>query len=161
MIFKKKDKGANGTLPQVIEVKLNKEYKFMYENFLISSQRELYLLLEEHGGQLDVLKFDFKVYKFGYPNDEAMGTHPLAKFGLGFYGLFQVLDSPWTKEICEGNRIHPRHEDKMYDDVKHYIARFKDVTLDILCNKMEETRLPKEKVIELVNREIEFLKADD
>jgi hypothetical protein len=146
-------------IPQVIEVKLNKDYKFMYDNFLISTQWELYLLLEEQDRQVDVLKFDFKVYKFGYPDDEA--THPLAKFGLGFYGLFQVLNSPWTKEICKGNRIHPRHEDSMYDDVKHYIARFKDVTLDILCRKMEETQLPKEKIIELVNREIEFLKTDD
>ncbi|MBL7833887.1 MAG: hypothetical protein JNK18_08030 [Cyclobacteriaceae bacterium] len=160
MIFKK-NKQTTDTTPQVIEVKLNKDYKFMYDNFLISSQHDLYLVLQGHGGQVDALKFNFRVYKFGYPNDEAMGTHPLAKFGLGSYGLFQVLNSPWTKEICEGNRIHPRHHDSMFENLKHYVARFKDVTLDILCNNMEEMQLPKEKVIELVNQELEFLTTDD
>jgi hypothetical protein len=161
MFFRKKDKAAGETIPQVIGVKLSRDYKFMYDNFLISSQHELYLLLQERGGQVDTLKFDFSIYKFGYPNDEAMGAHPLAKFGLGFYGLFEVLNSPWIKEICEANRIHSRHDDKMFEDVRHYIARFKDVTLDILCRKMEETQLTKERIIELVDKEIGFLKTDD
>jgi hypothetical protein len=161
MIFKRKDKGATGTAPQVIEVKLSREYKFMYENFLISSQRELYLLLQSQGGQVDALKFNFKIYKFGYPNDEAIGAHPMTKFGLGFYGLFEVLNSPWTKKICEANRIHPRHEDRMFNDVRHYIARFKDVTLDILTTNMEEVQMTTDKVVELVNKEMEFLKTDD
>ncbi|HEY3405590.1 MAG TPA: hypothetical protein VGK59_19540, partial [Ohtaekwangia sp.] len=160
MIFNRKDKGT-GTVPQVIKVKLSKDYKFMYENFLISTQQELYLLLQAHGGLIDALKFNFKIYKFGYPNDEAIGAHPLTKFGLGFYGLFEVLNSPWTNEMCEANRIHPRHEDSMFNDVRHYIARFKDVTLEILATKLEEVQMPSDKVIELVNKEIEFLKTDD
>jgi hypothetical protein len=158
MIFNRKDKG---TTPQVVEVKLSKDYKFMYENFLISSQQELYLLLQAHRGQVDALKFNFMIYKFGYPNDEAIGAHPLAKFGLGFYGLFEVINSPWTKEICEANKVHPRHEDSMFHDVKHYIARFKDVTLDVLATKLEEVQMSADKVIELVNKEMEFLKTDD
>ena len=96
MIFNRKNKTR--TEPKVIEIKLKKDYRFMYENFLISGQQELYLMLEENNGIIDLLKFNFKVYKYGYPNDEAMGSHPMAKFGLGFYGLFEVLNSPWRSE---------------------------------------------------------------
>ena len=45
--------------PEVREISLKKEYKFMYWNFLISSQHDLYLLLEEENGVIDTLKFDF------------------------------------------------------------------------------------------------------
>jgi hypothetical protein len=133
----------------------------MYENFLISGQQELYLMLEENDELIDILKFNFKVYKYGYPNDEAMGSHPMTKYGLGFYGLFEVLNSPWIKEICEGNRIHPRHDDSMFSDYKHYIVRFKDVTLDVLCNKIEELQLTKRQIFETINKEIEFIKKDN
>jgi hypothetical protein len=159
MIFGRKNKTR--TEPKVIEIKLKKDYRFMYENFLISKQQELYLMLEENDGIIDLLKFNFTVYKYGYPNDEAMGSHPMAKFGLGFYGLFEVLNSPWIKEVCEGNRIHPRHDDSMFNGSKHYIVRFKDVTLDVLCNKMEETQLTREQIFEIVSKEIEFIKTDN
>jgi hypothetical protein len=154
-------KNTTGIEPKAIELKLKQNYRFMYENFLISGQRELYLMLEANNGIIDVLKFNFYVYKYGYPNDEALGSHPMAKYGLGFYGLFEVLNSPWIKEICEGNKIHPRHDDSMYDDYKHYIVRFKDVTLDVLCSKMEELQLTKEQILETVNKEIEFIKKDN
>lgn len=144
--------------PSVGKVALKKEYKFMYENFLISSQRELYLLLEESEGIIDIVKFDFLIYKYGYPNDEAMGTHPMAKFGLGFYGLFEVLNSPWISEIRDSNRIHPGLNDNIFSDYKHYIAGFKDVTLDVICNKMEELQLNKNQIMEIVNKEIKFIK---
>ena len=56
--------------PTVTKLTLSKEYKFMYENFIISTLQELYLLLVNHGKQIDALKFKFIIYKYGYPNDE-------------------------------------------------------------------------------------------
>ena len=161
MIFKRKDKpqesgGQND--PKINEIKLKKDYKFMYENFLISSQHDLYLFLEENEGLIDAIKFKFLIYKYGYPNDEAMGAHPMAKYGLGFYGLFEVKNSPWIIEIRNSNRIHPGHDDNMYSNYNHYVARFKDVTLDVICSKMEELQLTKEQVTEIINKEIGFLK---
>lgn len=156
MIFKRKIIASEK--PIVKEIKLKKEYKFMYENFLISGQQDLYLLLEENDGLLDTLRFKFLIYKYGYPNDEAMDAHPMAKYGLGFYGLFEVLNSPWIIEIRNSNWIHPRHNNNMYNDYKHYIARFKDVTLDVICSKMDELQMTKGQLIEIVNKEIEFIK---
>lgn len=148
--------GANE--PKVNEIKLGKAYKFMYENFLISGQRELYLLLKEHDGFLDIIRFNFLIYKYGYPNDEAMGAHSMAKYGLGFYGLFEVVNSPWIIEISDSNRIHPPYNANIYSEYKHYIARFKDVTLDVISTKMEELQLTKDQLMEIVNKEIEFIK---
>ena len=72
--------------PSVVEVPLRKGYRFMYKNFLISTQQDLYLLLEKNGATVDALKFDFTIFKYGSPNDEARGGHPLSAHGLGFVG---------------------------------------------------------------------------
>ena len=74
------------------EVSLNKDYQFMYEGFVVSSQQTLFLLLTQKYDKIDALKFDFLLYKYGYPNDEA--SHPLAIYGLRSYGLFKVDNSP-------------------------------------------------------------------
>ena len=76
--------------PKVVEIGLSKNYAFMYENFVIATQHDTYLLLEKHDNVIDVLHFDSANIKYGSPNDEASGGHPLCKFGLGFYGLFEV-----------------------------------------------------------------------
>ena len=60
----------------------------MYENFVVSRQQNFYVLLEESNNKIDALKFDPIIYKYGYPIDEV--SHPLSKYGLGFYGLFKV-----------------------------------------------------------------------
>lgn len=41
----------------------------------LNSQHELFLLLKKRDDHIDALKFDFLVYKYGYPNDEV--GHPL------------------------------------------------------------------------------------
>src|SRR6266498_2412308 len=102
--------------PLVREVQLKKEYPFQYENFVLVTQHELYLLLEKDGTSISALKFSFRSFKYGSPNDEARGSHPLMKYGLGWYGLYQVENSPWIHELMLANRIHPRHNDAMFAD---------------------------------------------
>ena len=46
-----------------------------------------------------------RVSRFGYPNDEALPGHPLYKYGLRSYGVFEVSNSSWDKEIQAQNRI--------------------------------------------------------
>jgi hypothetical protein len=150
MLFKKE-------VPAIIvtEVILKKNYAFMYENFVVASQRKLFLLLEQTDNIIDTLQFDFLIYKYGYPNDEV--SHPLSKFGLGPYGLFKVTNSPWITELKNINRQHHRHSDSLFDKDQHYIAKFKDVTVEIICTKMEETQITKSDLLKILDEQINNL----
>jgi hypothetical protein len=60
--------------PIVREVKLQKAYSFQYENFVLATQQELYLLLEKEATCVRALRFRFSSFKYGGPNDEARGA---------------------------------------------------------------------------------------
>jgi len=40
--------------------------------------------------------------KFGGPNDEALGGHPLYERGLGRYGVYEVFNSSWPAYQVSG-----------------------------------------------------------
>ena len=151
MLFKKNKKTI-----EIKELALKKDYAFMYENFIVSSQQTLYVLLEEDNEKVDALKFDPILFKYGYPNDEV--GHPLTKYGLGSYGFFEVINSEWVQEVSDTNKSHSSHIKSMFDIYRHYIARFKDVTIEIMCTKFEEVELTKTDLISFVNEQIKFLK---
>jgi len=142
----------------VSEIKLSREYQFMYENFVVSSQRRLLLLLEKEQDIIHCLSFDFKIYKYGYPNDEV--GHPMMKYGLGFYGLFKVENSPWIEELLAANSGHPHHSDSNYNKYKHYIAKFKDVTLEVVADDAKEIQLPASEIMAFVNKEMACLENE-
>ncbi len=142
----------------VIEIELAKHFRFMYSNFVISSQQKLYLLLAKKENEIDVLEFDFSVYKYGYPNDEV--GHPLMKFGLGFYGFYEVLNSKWIEKLRINNSYHPRHSDVIYNKKKHYVAKFKDVTLEIISYNYELKTLPKSFFSNMLNEQFKYLDDD-
>ena len=71
------------------KITLEKDYKFMYENFIVSTQQNLFLFLEENNGIIEALNFQFKVYKYGYPNNE-VGL-PSKISGVEIYGISQVF----------------------------------------------------------------------
>ena len=127
----------------------------MYENCIVSSQQKLLLLLEQADDIIDTLQFDFLIYKYGYPNDEV--SHPLSKYGLGSYGLFQVANSPWVTELRDNNRQHHRHTDSSFDDYKHYVAKFKDVTVEVICTSMNEIQLTKSELLVFLDEQIKYL----
>lgn len=143
--------------PIVTQLKLSKDYKFMYENFVISTQHELYLLLENHNGHVDALKFNSILYKYGYPNDEGLGVHPMAKYGLGFYGLFLVENSEWITEL---NETRSKTSSDLFAGYQHYIVTFKDVTLDVISKDFKEVTLLTDEIIELTKQQLNYLKAD-
>jgi hypothetical protein len=142
---------------KVIEIPLRKSYRFMYENFVIATGSEVYLLLEKNDNLVDVLKFDRRIFKYGSPNDEARGGHPLFQYGLGFYGLFEVQNSPWIQEIMVANRLHPRHTDALFSGYRHFIACFKDVTFEIVSTQFQELQLTVDEVHRLINSELNSL----
>lgn len=143
--------------PIVREVKLQREYPFQYENFVLATQQELYLFLAKEGTAVSALRFRFSAVKYGGPNDEARGSHSLVKYGLGLYGLYQVENSPWIHELMVANRIHPRHQDSLSADRKHFIACFKDVMLEVVCREFEEVRLDESELIAIVQEQLGYL----
>ena len=135
---------------------LEKDYDFMYENFIFSNQQDLYLFLEENNGIITALSFKFKVYKYGYPNDE-VGL-PSKIPGIENYGISEVFNSDWITELKTNNRSHPRHSDSFYSIYKHYIVRFKDVTLEVISKNYEIIKLTKEELNGIINKELDNIK---
>ena len=140
------------------KITLEKDYAFMYEGFILSSQRKLYLLLEENKGVIDALTFEFLIYKFGYPNDE-VGL-PSKIPGVEVYGVSQVTNSEWIKELMINNRSHSRHSDSHYANYKHYIVRFKDVTLEVISKNYTVEKMTIEEFNEIVETERSYIKND-
>lgn len=157
MSFFKRKRATTEPTPRVRKVALRKEYRFMHENFVIATQHATYLMLEKNGDVVDVLYFDSPQMKYGSPNDEARGGHPLYKYGLGFYGLFVVENSPWIREQMVANRVHPRHTDSMFAERKHYIACFKDVMLEVTCRSFEEKQMTASEIEALVGEQLKYL----
>jgi len=147
MLFKKSEPAVT-----VTEISLKKHYAFMYENFIVSNQGKLFLLLEQIDDVIDGLEFDFFIYKYGYPNDEV--SHPLTKYGLGFYGVFKVSNSPWIIELRDNNRQHPRHTDSMFEKYEHYAIKFQDVTVEVICTKMQEVQLTKTELLNFLDEQL-------
>ncbi|MGL5631692.1 MAG: hypothetical protein ACRDD3_04960 [Azovibrio sp.] len=145
--------------PKVSEVKLGRHYAFMYEHFVLLTQQDAYLFLEKNDDAVLALHFDSPYCKYSGPNDEAHGSHPLAQYGLDFYGLFEVENSPWIEEMRVANRIHPRHSDSLFSGYRHYIACFKDIKFESVCHNMKEVVLAKGDVAALVTEELRKLES--
>ncbi|WP_294768075.1 hypothetical protein [uncultured Rhodoferax sp.] len=143
--------------PIVIEVPLRKNYPFQYENFLLATQHDLYLLIEKEGTSVSALKFKFGSFRYGGPNDEARGSHPMTKYGLGWYGLYKVEHSPWILERMIANRIHPKHNDSMFAGEMHFIACFKDVMLEVVCRDFEEVQIEEAELVGILQQQIGYL----
>lgn len=143
--------------PNVIEITLRKKYRFMYENFVIATQNKVYLFMEKHEDLVDVLIFDSANMRYGPPNDEARGGHPLSKHGLGFYGIYEVENSPWIREQMVANRVHERHQDGHFEGKKHYVACFKDVMLEIICRTYQEKQMTIRDIESLVGAQLDDL----
>ncbi len=73
------------------------------------------------------------IHMFGPPNDEAFGGHPLAKRGLRPYSVSEIHNSSWRKLRIKMNRVHSRHSDAMFSDLRHFIFAFHDSTFECLA----------------------------
>lgn len=90
--------------------------------------------------------------KFGSPNDESLGGHPLIKSGLKYYSIHKVVNSSWIAELEKQNSVHPQHDkNKFVKDKHHYIFTFHDSTLELVATEGEYWK----PVINIVNSEEE------
>ncbi len=74
------------------------------------------------------------VSQFGYPNDEALSGHPLYGRGLGFYGIYEVLDSSWVARLDAQNR--GAFPDLAPPPKRHFIITFHDETFESLADDL-------------------------
>lgn len=90
------------------------------------------------GGRIDapgvVELVDCKITKFGYPNDEALPGHPLFRFGLSNYAVFEVIGSSWIQEMAEQNRVAFPHSD--HSSGRHFVSTFTDETFECVCEDL-------------------------
>ncbi len=72
--------------------------------------------------------------RFGYPNDEALPGHPLYSRGLGGYGIYEVMNSRWVRQIVEQNRVSfPETPDSTQ---RHFIFTFHDSTFECVAQSL-------------------------
>ncbi len=77
------------------------------------------------------------ITQFGYPNDEALPGHPLYSRGLSAYGIFEVRNSLWVRQITERNRVSfPNAPDSKK---KHYIICFHDSSFECIADALKIT----------------------
>lgn len=76
------------------------------------------------------VRFDGWDVSFGSPNDEALCGHPLYARGVGYYGVFEVLHSPWIAALERANRVHSQHDPSRFADLRHIVITFHDSTFE-------------------------------
>ncbi len=75
------------------------------------------------------------ITKFGYPNDEARWGHPLGDKGLGAYGVYEIMNSTWIRQLTDFNRI--RFPNTPDSDQRHFMFTFHDSTFECIADGME------------------------
>ena len=90
-----------------------------------------------HDDNIAVIIFPLvSIVKFGSPNDESLGGHPLINKGLEFYSVHKVENSTWIAELEIQNSVHHRHDkDFFLRDKHHYIFTFHDSTLELVATE--------------------------
>ena len=73
-------------------------------------------------------------FTFGAPNDEAFEGHPLHSRGLHPYGAFEVQHSSWIRQLEKMNSVHPYHDSKRFERLKHFVFAFHDSTFECVAD---------------------------
>lgn len=84
-----------------------------------------------------IVGFRSSVHMFGYPNDEALGGHPLYERGLGFYGAFEVLNSSWIRQIRAMNEVCFPGRSWHFDTERHFALTFHDSMFECIATGYE------------------------
>ncbi|MCM3869174.1 MAG: hypothetical protein ND895_00575 [Pyrinomonadaceae bacterium] len=100
----------------------------------IVSEPELNEELEEYA----VVKFE-EVWQhtFGYPNDEALGGHPLYESGLHFYAFNEILESPYLAELGRRNAKRFPGTESDFSRLRHWLVAFHDETLEVIARSVK------------------------
>lgn len=78
------------------------------------------------------------VTRFGYPNDEALhallgpAVYPQ---GIGFYGVYEVHDSSWVKQLQEQHQLCVPHS--ALADHRHFVITFRNSTFEAIAQSVK------------------------
>ena len=56
---------------------------------------------------------------------------------MGYYGLFEVLDSSWIKTLTEQNLMTFPNPSPSRKSKRHFVVTFHDSTLECIAERME------------------------
>ena len=90
---------------------------------------------DAHEGAVRIAEFvGCMSVRFGFPNDEVLGGHPLYGRGLQFYAAHEVVESSWLSEL---RRIevhhHPQSLPTPFAESRHFLLAFHDSTLEAIA----------------------------
>lgn len=97
--------------------------------------------------------------KFGHPNDEALPGHPLYQKGLNTYGVYEVINSSWVRQVKEMNSVSFPDRSDWIDSMRHYIFVFHEDVFECIGGKIRVSMSlePTEKIFEeVIQRDIEL-----
>jgi hypothetical protein len=75
------------------------------------------------------------------PNDEAIAGHRLYGAGLsGVRWVGEVLESSLIADLERRNRVHPRHDPRRFDGLRHWVVMLKGSVVEVVAETCEVTR---------------------
>jgi hypothetical protein len=93
----------------------------------------LTLAYRTQSDEFAVIRFEgVHQHTFGYPNDEALGRHPLYSPEIHLYAFNEVLDSPYLQELDRRNAVSFPDRRAGFTELKHWLIAFHDETLEII-----------------------------
>jgi len=96
-------------------------------------------------GLVALVRFEpVEALRFGAPNEEARGGHPLAGRGLESSGAFNVENSSWILELAGVNSVHPTRDPAYYSDLRHFVITFRDATFECVARRVRAATHPPE-----------------
>jgi hypothetical protein len=96
-------------------------------------------------GSVALVRFEpVEALRFGAPNDESRGGHPLAGRGLEPSGAFIVENSSWILELAGVNSVHPTRDPAYYSDLVHFVITFRDATFECVARRSRSATHPAE-----------------
>jgi len=107
------------------------------EAVVFANDSSLLLRYTTANDAIAIIKFPLvSIFKFGAPNNEALGGHPLCSKGLKWYSVHRVENSPWIEELEKQNSVHHRHDKQRFLENKmHYIFTFQDSCLECVAEE--------------------------
>lgn len=76
-------------------------------------------------------------HMFGMPNDEALDGHPLYSRGLRSHAAFEVISSPWVRQLERINSVHDGHDPRWFDDDRHFVVTLKENMFECVAEGYE------------------------
>ncbi len=100
---------------------------------------EVKMMSADSSGNVALVEFTRPIaHMFGPPNDETFLSHPLATRGLSLYGVFEVIDSSWIRQLARMNKAGQGWSP--YDEMRHFIFSFHDSTFECIAKSLAANR---------------------